>query len=204
MPNKADTAAAPMLHRLPWITFTTAALAIAAWFTKGAFEWLSFDRALIAHGQIWRVFTAHWVHFSSAHLLGNLIILLGAGGWLEYRDRPSAVWTILVSPLTVSIALLAFEPSLRLYAGSSGIASGLLMGLAAFGLRKERSKRWLWCCVVALFAGKVALDLVGHAPMQTEVTPLEVRSLPLAHLVGAATGTMIVLGRFRQKQQQRA
>lgn len=181
------------LARLPWFTALGCVVAVAFWFLPGAFNVFVYDRTKVFSGQVWRLFTAHWVHFSSSHLIWNLVVFAAAGGWLEFRHRTAMLWTLLAASVAVGIEVIAFERSLQLYAGISGLASGLLIGLATWGLRKEPSKRWLWYCVTALFAAKLALELVSEHKIFSSLTPLEIHSVPLAHLVGAAAGVLVVL-----------
>jgi hypothetical protein len=88
--------------------------------------------------------------------------------------------------------LLAFVPSLSLYAGISGVASGVLVALAVHGLRTEPGARWLWLAVLVLFAAKVAVESLRSHPLNPELTAQHIQSVPLAHLVGAAVGACVV------------
>jgi rhomboid family GlyGly-CTERM serine protease len=167
------------------------------WFVPGAFDALAYDRSKILDGQLWRVITGHWVHFSASHLFWNLVVLNPAGVWLEKRDRCAMRATLLLSPFAISLALLAFAPSLGLYAGISGVASGVLVALAVHGLRTEPRARWLWLAVLVLFAVKVVIESFRSHPLNPELTAQHIQSVPLAHLVGAAVGASSVLLRRR-------
>lgn len=194
-PEAATPPSAPFT--LPWMTAAAALLALAFWYWPGAFDLFVYDRAQILHGQVWRALTGHWVHYSGTHLFWNLVVLLIAGTWLERHNRAAALWTFVTAPAAISIGLLAFEPSLRLYAGISGVVSGLLVGLVTWGLRADPGKRWLWLSVTALFAAKIALELVAPHSLPSTLTPLPIQTVPLAHLIGASTGALIVLGTLR-------
>lgn len=183
--------------RLPWFTLGACALAVGVWFVPGAFDALAYDRGKILGGELWRLITGHWVHFSASHLLWNLVVLLPAGIWLEKRDRCAARATLLLSPLAISLALLAFNPSLAIYAGISGVASGVLVALAVHGLRTEPRARWLWLAVLVLFSAKVAIESFRARPLNPELTVQAIRSVPLAHLVGAAVGACSAFQRRR-------
>jgi len=186
------------LERLPWFTLGAGLLAGVAWFWPGAFEALAYDRGKILGGQFWRIVTGHWVHFSASHLLWNLAVLLAAGGWLERRNAGAACWTLLLSPVAISLALLTFDPSLGIYAGISGVASGALVALAVHGLRTEPALRWLWLAIVVLFVAKVGTESLGRRPLNPDLAAQGVRSVPLAHLVGAAVGAGVVMTRRKR------
>jgi rhomboid family GlyGly-CTERM serine protease len=178
------------------------ALAVGAWFWPGAFDALAYNRAQILHGEWWRLITGHWVHFSASHLFWDLAILIPAGALLERRNPAALRWTILLSPLAISLVLLAFDPTMAIYAGISGVAAGVLVALAAHGLRTEPATRWAWLAVLALFGLKVVLETRrGGQPLNPALAAQGVRSVPLAHLVGAAVGaSTVLLSRLRNKQ----
>jgi rhomboid family GlyGly-CTERM serine protease len=177
----------------PGFTLVACALAVGVWFVPGAFDALAYNRSKIFDGQLWRLITGHWVHFSASHLFWNLVVLVPAGIWLEKRDRCAARATLLLSPLAISLALLAFTPSLAIYAGISGVASGVLVALAVHGLRTEPRARWLWLAVLVLFAAKIAIESFRARPLNPELAAQAIASVPLAHLVGAAVGASSVL-----------
>ena len=156
-PDVPPTEKAQASH-LPWFTLVAAVLAVVAWFVSGSFDTLDYDRNKILGGQLWRIVTGHWVHFSGSHLFWNLAVLLPAGIWLERRNSCALRWTLVSSPLAISLALLAFDPSLAVYAGISGVASGALVALVVNGLRTQPTVRLWWLAALLLFTGKVAIE----------------------------------------------
>jgi len=199
MPTDVIPSNKSKLGRLPWFTLVACALAVVAWFWPGSFNTLVYDRAQILRGQWWRLVTGHWVHFTGSHLFWNLAVLLPAGVWLERRNPCALRWTIIISPLAISLVLLVFEPSLSIYAGISGVASGILVALTVNGLRTQPTARLWWLAVLVLFAAKVAFETRnGGRPLNPELAAQGVRSVPLAHLVGAAVGAGAVLWRRRK------
>jgi len=174
---------------LPWFTLIAATLAVGAWFAPGAFDSLVYEHSKILNGQLWRLVSGHWVHFSASHLFWNLAILIPAGAWLEKRSPATLRWTLLASPLAISLALLAFDPSLAIYAGISGVASGVLVALAVHGLLTQPTARLWWFAVLLLFIAKIAIEALRARPLNPQLVTQNIRSVPLAHLVGAAVGT---------------
>ena len=202
MPPKPLPTDKPKSGNLPWFTLVAATLAVGAWFWQGAFDVLVYDRAKILSGELWRLLTGHWVHFSGSHLFLNLTVLLPAGVWLERRNPVALRWTLVLSPLAISLALLAFDPALARYAGISGVASGVLVALAVDSLCTQSGARRWWLAVLVFFAVKVAVEAHnGGQPLNPELVAQGVRSVPLAHVVGAAVGTSaVLLNRARKKQ----
>lgn len=193
MPPDSVQAATAKPRRLPWLTPLAAALAVVVWFWPGSADLLIYDREKILDGQLWRVVTGHWVHFNASHLLWNLVILVPAGVLLELRHAGVLRRTLLCAPLGIGLALLWFQPALGRYAGISGVASAVLVALAVYGLRTERRTRWVWAGVLFLFGAKLAAEALVGRPLSTGVVDQGIRSVPLAHLVGALVGGSVAL-----------
>ena len=152
--------------------------------------WLLYNRPLILHGEIWRAWTGHIVHYSSSHFLWNLIIFLAAGCWLECIRPRSARWFYLACPLVISATLLIGEPTLERYAGLSGLASGVLIFLAFVQLSENNAEpTWFWVAVFGLVVVKVALETVTGAPLLVHDFA-GFRVVPLAHISGACSGVI--------------
>ena len=88
---------------------------------------LIYDRTAILHGELWRLWTSHLVHFSASHLLLNVGALALAGSLVEMRSEDPRLVLFLGMPLVISLALLILEPDMSRYGGLSGLATGLLV-----------------------------------------------------------------------------
>jgi rhomboid family GlyGly-CTERM serine protease len=144
-----------------------------------------YDRIVILQGEWWRLLTGHWVHFSTSHLWWNLTVLLTAGTWLE-RLRPGLlVPYALVGAPVAGLGLLAFAPGMGVYGGLSGLATGVVALLALVQLRTQRTERVWWLAVLALTAGKVALDAFAPTPLFSRFGSDPVQVSALAHVLGA-------------------
>jgi rhomboid family GlyGly-CTERM serine protease len=176
--------AAAQAPAFPWATLEIAAAAAVIFWSHTADAFI-YDRSLILHGQIWRAWTGHAVHFGPSHLFWNLSVFVPAGCWLE-RIRPcTARWFYAWCPPVITAVLLTFDPTLLRYAGLSGVATGLLVLLASGQLQRGgREPRWFWIGVLALVGLKIALELVTRKPLL--VSDFKgIRDVPLAHLGGA-------------------
>ena len=67
----------------PLVTLLLSAAVGAAWLLPSAATGLQYDRAALAAGQGWRIFTCHWTHFSLDHLLWDLAT---SGRWDQARE----------------------------------------------------------------------------------------------------------------------
>jgi rhomboid family GlyGly-CTERM serine protease len=121
--------------------------------------WMVFDRSAILSGQVWRLFTGHWVHFSTRHLVCDAIPLGIAGCVIEAREGRGFGWFCFLTPWIIGAAMLVFEPRLSICRGLSGVASALLALLALRGLSGDSP--WRWICAAALLGlgGKILFEL---------------------------------------------
>jgi rhomboid family GlyGly-CTERM serine protease len=184
--------------RVPLLLFALPAAFVALWPSVG--ERLVLDRAaLIERGEIWRLWTGHWVHFSTSHLLWNLAVLFAAGAWLE-RVRPGLLWrhAVFAAPL-IGLTVLVCEPRLLAYGGLSGLATGVVVLLALHQLRTRGAPRLLWGAVLALVAVKSAHDLASPDALFARYDLPTVRPSSTAHAAGAVAAVLhYSLARWRE------
>ncbi len=169
-----------------WVTAAIAAAAVAALAWPGLARALVYERAEIAAGEVWRLWTGHLVHFNGGHLFWDLAVFVPAGMWLEAIAPRLARRFCLLAPPAISAALFVAEPSLARYAGLSGLATGVLVLLALIQWRRDaRAPRWFWPAVLALVALKIGLEAFSAEPLLARFEP-GVRVVTLAHVGGVA------------------
>jgi rhomboid family GlyGly-CTERM serine protease len=164
------------------------ALVVFFWPTLAAA--LVFDRERVLAGEWWRIVTGHFVHFSPSHLAWNLAVIVPAGIWAE---RVAPTRTRVLFPLAAALiggALLAFEPQLARYGGLSGIATGVVVLLAAVRLKQRATNPWFWRGVLALIALKIVAEIGFASQLFARFANPDVRSVPLSHIAGAAAGLL--------------
>src|SRR6266436_3840904 len=69
----------------PTASLVLVAFAIVVSLIPGIAPWLQYDRVAVAHGEFWRLFTSHFVHWSQEHLFWDALAL-GALGWMCERE----------------------------------------------------------------------------------------------------------------------
>ena len=123
---------------------------------------LRYDRAAVAAGEWWRLFSGNFVHLGYWHLLLNVLSL--ALLMLLCPERLSvAEWLrrLLVIGTGMSVCLYYFAPEVRTYVGLSGLVYGLFaLGLGRQALRRDEIAV---ACLVFL-AARVTWELVIGAP----------------------------------------
>lgn len=110
--------------------------------------WLRFDRDAIWDGEIWRVFSGHWVHLGWVHTLlnsaGMLLVawLLPKGHWKYWL----AFWFFASLWTTLGVWL---DERTGLYVGASGVLHGLLVLAAWYSRWLDDVRRYLMLIIIA-------------------------------------------------------
>lgn len=161
---------------------------------------LLYDRAAIFRGELWRLWTGHWIHFSWSHLGWNLAVLLMAGAWLEHL-RPGLLvrYTFLAAPL-ISAVLLFLAPDMSYYGGLSGLATGVVTLLACAHLFAKSPNRTLALTVLVLVAIKICLDANRTTPLLSQFSTSEILTSAHAHTAGAAAALLSLLAQKSIRQ----
>lgn len=152
-------------------------------------EW---DRAAILDGEIWRLWSGQFCHWSLFHLLGNLAALVALGVLIGPAVRTWLALLPLAAPV-LSLGLFAVA-QLERYRGLSGLVAVLVVAAAVEGGILGR--------VVALGYGlKLAFDSVTGS--HSGLLPSGVATTWQAHVGGLLIGGAIaVVLSLRKKTSQ--
>jgi GlpG protein len=135
------------------------------------------DLPEIRHGEIWRLLTPIFIHFTIPHILFNMLWLLDLGTMIERRQN-----TRVLSALVVVIAVLSnFGQYLwqgPVFGGMSGVVYGLIGYIWLRGKYDPASGLFLHSSTVMMAVIWFALCLVGVIPHVANA----------AHSVGFAVG----------------
>lgn len=186
--------ASPLLARVPWWPPGLATAALIALWLPGAADVLIYDRTGVVGGELWRIVTGHLVHFSAAHLINNLVVLVPAVWLVETRYRADAGLLFLGAAAAIGMALLVGEPRLLQFGGASGISFAFLVYACLRGLHEDR--RWRTVCMVLLtiMGAKFAAEFGGWHFRDWQANEGFVPVM-LSHVVGAATGGAVYIWR---------
>jgi rhomboid family GlyGly-CTERM serine protease len=154
-------------------------------------QWLMFDRDAINEGQIWRLFSAHFVHLSPAHLLGNSlgVVLLA---YIAGRSLNNLIGILLLAwcVLVVGIGLYGYAVYLERYVGLSGVLHGLLL-VAPF-VSTFYSRRIAFCFLWVIVS-KVAWEQSSYYDDMSMAGLIGGRVEANAHLLGVIAGLLFLL-----------
>ncbi|MFQ3287984.1 MAG: rhomboid family GlyGly-CTERM serine protease [Alteromonadaceae bacterium] len=154
-------------------------------------SWLFiYNRDLISQGEVWRIFTGHFLHTNGYHLLLNLsaILLLWAlhGQFYQYV---SYTFLFIITALTTSVGLYIFSTDLHQYVGLSGVLHGVFIFGALMDIKNKDKTGYL------LFIGvwlKIADEQYSGASQ--DVAELIGANIAIdAHLWGAIGGLLFSL-----------
>ncbi len=174
-------------RRRPWTFLAAAAAALLFQLNPAWRDALLYDRAAVAAGEWWRVWTGHWVHFGWPHFIADTGLLLILGWLLEARHPVFSRWALLLLPAFITAALYWLDPTMARYGGLSAVNLGLLLFLSLQGWQRNWAD-WFWPAVLAVYVGEVILEAWqgGRGGGLIRFDEPAVRVATSAHLASAA------------------
>jgi rhomboid family GlyGly-CTERM serine protease len=149
---------------------------------------LAWERSAILHGELWRLWTGHLVHFTASHAGADGLALLALGLLAEPLIGSRRYARVLAGgAFAISLGLLALAPGLHEFRGASGLAvmSAVLGGVLAW--RCSPATRPMLCCAALALASKTLWEAFAHTAAFTDL-PAGVDVAWQAHLLGALLG----------------
>lgn len=177
--------------KLPVWTLLIAAIAGITFFFPQLGNLLIYDRAAIAHGEIWRLLSGNLVHFSPAHLLYNLAAWFIVGTIIEFYGYRFFPLLCLSSALLIGISLFIFEPELNLYAGLSGMVSAAVTFLCLQGIGEKGVWRWLCAATLAGLIAKTVLEFGSGSSLILLMSEEDFVPVPLSHFTGIVAALLL-------------
>src|SRR5687767_1563642 len=86
-PDRKEVVEVKDVRTIPWVTLILAAAAAVVFAVPGAAEVLEFHRPAVQAGEVWRIASGHWAHFSAGHLAWSLMAFVVLGALCERRSR---------------------------------------------------------------------------------------------------------------------
>ncbi len=163
-------------------------LALGGTEVRGA---LRYERAAVAAGQWWRLFTGSFVHLGWVHVsldltgVGLLWLLVGRrlGGWRWLAATVAGGWA-------VGLGLWWAWPQVVWYVGISGVAHTYW---AAGALLLIYAREWEGWALIVLLAGKLTWEQASGRGLPSSAALLHEPVLTSAHLIGAIAGVVVGL-----------
>ena len=185
--------------RLPIITPSVLVPALVFQLWPDAASALVYDRQRVLSGEIWRLISANWVHFSASHFFFDVLALAMAGTLIEIRGYERFGLFCLVSPMIVGCAVLFGAPHTPTFGGLSGIATGAVTFLCLHGLREQGPWRLICAATLAGVAAKIAFEATAGNLMFVHSRTVLLKPMPIAHLAGVAAAIVFCMPRSLPK-----
>ena len=193
---------ARLKRRIPVVTLTIIGAAVVVCFLPRIHPALVYDRSAILGGELWRLITGQWVHFSAEHFLYDTLALGIAGWMIESRGYPNFGWLCALSPLVIGITLLVMEPQLKICGGLSGVATAAVVFLTLHGLVEKGAWRWICLGVLMATAGKIVYETMTDRFIFVNFTDPSLTLVPASHIAGGLTALAVYLwGKIRRRSR---
>lgn len=189
---------------LPWLAILLTAVAVGISLLPDSGTGLAYERGPIAAGELWRLVTGHFVHWSPGHLVWDVGTFLVLGAACELRSRKRFSVCLAGSVVAIPCAVWLLLPGLDLYAGLSGIDSALFALLGADLVHEQWEKRNPAVLAIALglslaLAFKVGFEITTGGTVFVADLASGIAPVPRAHLAGALVGLLasVLIGSSR-------
>lgn len=151
---------------------------------------LVYNRTLIEKGELWRIFTGHFLHTNGYHLLLNvsaMLLLLALHGKL-YQTK-SYTLLFFTCAFVTSLGLYLFSPNIEQYVGLSGVLHGVFVFGAIMDIKHKDKTGYL--LFIGVWLKIIHEQIVGAS---AEVAKLIGANVAIdAHLWGAVAGLFFSL-----------
>ena len=194
--------------RIPYVSLLLTLLAVFIHFTNGLRVNLIFERSALAHLELWRLLTCHWVHLNWDHLFWSAATFLSLGSICEFIDKKKTYVTLAISVSLVPAGIWYVQADLAIYGGLSGLDCALYALLFALLINREvKSSNWAWTSfyVMGLVAllGKVTYETVTGQTIFVSNSHQGMVPVPLSHLLGGFVGLLVGLSDGNEQVSQK-
>lgn len=178
-----------------WPIYFAGLIALLAAFGRPVEVAFRFDLLAIFDGEIWRIFTAHWVHLGWSHALLNMAGLLLLA-WLHPSGR-SIQWLLfyLISSTFISGYWLIGEHN-AYYVGASGVLHGLLILGAFYSQWLDKPRKVMFILAITI---KLIWEQSPYYANESLVQLIGANVAVDAHLLGGISGFLIIFSMYSKK-----
>lgn len=181
-----------MTRRFPYVTLIVVAGALLIASAPALHPFLIYDRDRILAGELWRMFTGHWVHLSTRHLVLDLSAIAVIGAVAETKSKSRFTILCLLGPFLISAVSLIATPNMDHFYGLSSLALAAWTFLASRNLVARESP----AISIAMLSGavaKIAFELSTANGLFVPSHSAEVRVAVVSHIAGAIVGMLFAI-----------
>jgi rhomboid family GlyGly-CTERM serine protease len=175
--------------RYPIFTLLILSVSVLSFFSPKISLMLIFDRSAVIQGEVWRMFSSHFVHFTDMQLVYNLLVFSIAGWIIERKSHLHFVFLYISMALVISITLFILKPAMIYYGGLSGLACGFIFYCALLGITEPGPWRIICKLIVFFLPIKILLELYNSASILPYWGQQTFVIMPISHI----SGTVVAL-----------
>ncbi|MBU3847751.1 MAG: rhombosortase [Candidatus Acinetobacter avistercoris] len=141
--------------------------------------------------EIWRWWTAHWVHVGWIHYFLNMIAFACLPFIFPHVKTRYLFILLLLLPPLISLSFYYYFSHIEAYAGLSGVLHGLYIAVALYFLKFSKERKFSLLVIVLISAKIIWENIFGSL----EVSQLIGSTVLIeAHLLGLIWGAILALG----------
>jgi rhomboid family GlyGly-CTERM serine protease len=192
-----------MTARFPHVTLAVVAGALLIASARALHPMLIYDRDKILADEFWRMFTGHWVHLSTRHLVLDVCAMALVGCLIERKDHTRFGILCIVGPFLISAVSLFAAPDMNRYYGLSSLAMAAWTFLASRNLMLRQSPL-LSAVMLVVGAAKILFELSSANAFFISSNTPEIRVAVISHIAGAIIGALFAILPTCVSNQRRA
>lgn len=180
--------------KLPLVTVAIAISTLAISCSPMLSSWLTVDLKSLGIRSLPAMVSCHWAHWSTQHLLWDLLMFIILGWHLEKNLTKPYYFTLIASSLLIPLGVQVMQPEITSYRGLSGIDTALFALLCTSKLAsgyQEGCQRSVALFLLLLLAmwGKLFFEFSTGGLMFVRNDNFS--PVPSAHLCGAMIGMVL-------------
>jgi rhomboid family GlyGly-CTERM serine protease len=192
-----------MTARFPRVTLAVVAGAFLIASAPALHAVLIYDRDKILAGELWRMFSGHWVHLSTRHLVLDVSAMAFIGYLIESKNNTRFGILCMVGPFLISAASLFAAPNMTRYYGLSSLAMAAWTFLASRNLILRQSPL-LSAVILVAAAAKIFFELSSATGFFVPSYNPQIRVAVTNHIAGAIIGALFAILPTCVSNQRRA
>ena len=111
----------------PYLSVMMTTFAVILFIFNDAGSSLEYDRTAISSGELWRIITGHWVHWSFDHFFWCVITFVALGAICERQSRAGFILSVTLSAIIIPAFCWLADPAMHFYRGLSGLCSTIFV-----------------------------------------------------------------------------
>ena len=180
----AENKSQSIISHYPVFTLSVITVCVISYLSPATTLMFIFDRIGIMNGEVWRLFTSHFVHFTRMQLLYNLLVFVVAGWIVEKKSPLHFGFLYVLMALITGTGLFILEPEMTNYGGLSGLACGFMFYGALLGLEASKSWRTISILIILFLPIKILIESYRHGSILPYWGQQSFVIMPISHLLG--------------------